>query len=159
MTKKELQTKLNSAISQEEWEQLQRGALPVSDFHYSTLQEMRQADTGGEQDFVDEGLAEELCHVLADYLSKHLADKQSAWKYIMISSIYLTYIAERPMHPIDELEIRVIEGKEGRSYECPNKSAKRETSCHFCVCRKMSNYEIAKRKTQKQFHQDRKSVV
>ena len=55
------------------------------------------------------------------------------------------------MHPIEELEIKVTEGKEGRVYECPNKSSKRDTSCHFCVCKKLSNYEIAKRKTQKEF--------
>ncbi len=183
VTKKELQTKLNLAISQEEWVKLQRRELPVSDFNYSILQEMKQDGAGcgqslaeehiakehiteecfakediteehvAEECLVDEHLAEELSLVLKDYLSQHLPDKQQAWKYIIISSIYLTYIAERPMHPIEELGIKVTENKDGRLYECPNKSAKRDTSCYYCVCRKLSNYEIAKRKTQKQFFQ------
>ncbi|MEH2957426.1 DUF3786 domain-containing protein [Candidatus Merdisoma sp. JLR.KK006] len=153
MTKKELRHKLNLAISQEEWERLQRGELPISDFNNSTLKEMKQESTDGDESFVDEQLAKELSQVLKDYLSRHLPDKPLAWKYIIISSIYLTYIAERPMHPMEKLEIKVTEDKEGRIYECPNKSSKRDTSCHFCVCKKLSNYEIAKRKTQKQFYQ------
>ena len=46
VTKKELQTKLNLAISQEEWVKLQRRELPVSDFNYSILQEMKQDGAG-----------------------------------------------------------------------------------------------------------------
>lgn len=151
MTKKELRNQLNLAITREEWEQLRKRELPVSDFNYNVLREMKQPCAGEEQSFVDEQSAQELTRVLKDYLSRHLPDKQEAWKYIIISSIYLTCIAERPMHPIEELEIRVTEGRDGRIYECPEKSSKRETSCYFCVCKKLSNYEIAKRKTQKQF--------
>lgn len=152
MTKNELRNQLNLAISEEEWAKLQRGELPVSDFNCNVLKEMKQPGTDGEQSVVDEQLAEDLSQVLKGYLSEHLSHNQPAWKYIIISSIYLTYIAERPMHPIEDLEIKVTEGREGRIYECPNKSSKRDTSCHFCVCKKLSNYEIAKRKTQKQFY-------
>ena len=82
MTKKELQEQLKNPVSENEWEQIQKGELPLCD-----------------------------------------------------------------------LEIKVTEGKEGKIYECPNKSLKRDSICNFCVCKKMSNYEIAKRKTQKQFFQ------
>lgn len=41
MTKKELQNKLILAISQEEWAKLHRRELPIGDFHYSTLGEMK----------------------------------------------------------------------------------------------------------------------
>lgn len=152
MTKKELQNQLKLAISQKEWEQIQRGDLSVSDFNRSVLLEMKESDAEDEEGFVDEQLAKELSDVLEREFSQSLSEKQT-WRYEIIGSLYLTYLAKRPVHSIEELEIRVTEGKEGHTYECPKKSSKRDTSCYFCVCRKLSNYEIAKRKTQKQFYQ------
>ena len=56
MTKKELQNQLKLAISQKEWEQIQRGDLSVSDFNRSVLLEMKESDTEDEEGFVDEQL-------------------------------------------------------------------------------------------------------
>ena len=110
MTKKELQNQLKLAISQKEWEQIQRGDLSVSDFNRSVLLEMKESDTEDEEGFVDEQLAKELSDVLEREFSQSLSEKQT-WRYEIIGSLYLTYLAKRPVHSIEELEIRVAEGK------------------------------------------------
>ena len=36
-------------------------------------------------------------------------------------------------------------------YECPVKENGEATTCYYCVCGRMSNYEIAKRRVEKDF--------
>ncbi len=151
MTKTELLIRLQTAISETEWEQLQNRTLPVSDFNHEILMEIKDAQPDKENTSIDIQAVENLTGILRNYLSQHLSDKPHAWKYIIICCIYLTFITQRPMHPIEKLDIKVTESKEGTLYECPQKSSKKDTSCYFCVCKKLSNYEIAKRNTQKQF--------
>ncbi len=61
-----------------------------------------------------------LYETLRDYLTEYMAEQPEGWKYIILACLYLTFLSEWPMHPIDRLGIRVTEG--GTVYECPQKS-------------------------------------
>lgn len=55
------------------------------------------------------------------------------------------------MHPIEEMRIMEI-SKNGKTvYECPGKSNDKNAARSYCVGRRMSNYEITKRKMEKEF--------
>ena len=82
MTKKELLNQLKGAISKNEWNQIQKKELPISEFNCRTLQEMAQASVSDMEKSIDEQLAEDLSHVLKEYLSQHLSDKPEAWQYL-----------------------------------------------------------------------------
>lgn len=59
----------------------------------------------------------------------------------------------RTVPPVDQSEIRAVETESGVIYECPQKSTLKNTPCNNCACRRMSNYEITKRKMAKAFAQ------
>lgn len=151
MTKSELLKRLQKAISPEEWESvLTDQTLPVSDFNRGVLLELKAAEVMDERELCRDKVTG-LWDVLREYLREHLPGRPAGWKWIIISSIYLTFVAERPMHPVDLLDIKVT-AQEGKAvYECPSKSKIKHTTCDYCVCRRMSNYEITKRRMRKEF--------
>lgn len=154
ITKTNLLKQLMNAITDDEWIELaQSRDLPISAFNRSVLLEMKTADANDGANAIQEAEVTGLHQVLKDYLEKHLCDKPDGWKWIIISCIYLTFIAERPMHPIDAMDIKETTVDGERIYECPRKSKDGHTTCHYCVCKQMSNYEIMKRKTRKDFLQ------
>ena len=51
---------------------------------------------------------------------------------IIISSLYLTYVKEMPMHPIDKLNIKVVKENNKVIYYCPFRTG--EGACKYCVC-------------------------
>ena len=151
MNQSEFLTQLQQAIPSAEWEALAQDApLPVSLFNRETLLEMRSASAAPDGEISVEQ-ATGLYETLRGYLAEHMAEQPSGWKYVILSSLYLTFLAGRPMHPIDQLEIKVTETTEGPVYECPQKSALKKTVCDYCVCKRMSNYEITKRQMARSF--------
>lgn len=151
LTRSHLLERLQAAISADEWDLITNDtAYPVSSFNRSVLSGLRCAVLHDDK-ILPENQVCGLHTVLRDFLAEHMADKPESWKWILISCIYLTFIAERPMHPIDTMGIKVtaVDGK--TIYECPSKSAGDKTACHYCVCVRMSNYEITKRRMQKEF--------
>lgn len=60
-------------------------------------------------------------------------------------------IGDKPLHPIDEMDIKVTRTAEGVVYACPRKSALPGTKCDECVCVRMSNYEITQRQMARAF--------
>lgn len=150
LTKRELLEQLQSSVTAEEWEHMENRRISVSDFNFGVLQEMRSAEMP-EDSSLDENQVSGLYRELERYLEKYLPNDRAAWKWICLSGLYLTFIAKRPMHPIDLLDIRVTSEAGQTIYECPQKSSLQNTPCQYCVCRRMSNYEITKRKMQKEF--------
>ncbi len=136
MNKAGFLARLRQAVSIEEWDALgQNDRLPVSDFNRSVLLELRDLPVPAEGE-VDMVRASGLYETLRDYLTEYMAEQPEGWKYIILACLYLTFLSERPMHPIDRLGIRVTEG--GTVYECPQKSPLKKTACAYCVCRSMS---------------------
>lgn len=159
LTKKELLKKLQEAVTAEEWEMLDAGSFSVSAFNLEVLKEMKYAEISRDEPLNEEQVSG-LYYVLRNYLEKHLAEKTEAWKWIFLSGIYLTFLAERPMHPVELMGIREISGNGRMVYECPEKSAAENTPCRYCVCTRMSNYEIMKRQMQKAFlNYDQESMI
>ncbi len=150
-TKSELLERLREEISAQEWHGLKSdGETPISSFNRSVLLELREAHISREGD-VQEARVEGLYNALKDFLGEHLKDKPDGWKWIFISCLYRTFIEERPMHPEDAVGIKVSQADGKTVYECPMKSSKKGSVCSYCVCKRMSNYEIMKRQMQKEF--------
>ena len=104
-------------------------------FNREILLEMRDNPTVGNNEISIEQ-ASGLYETLEVYLAEYMADQPGGWKYIILASLYLTFVARRPMHPIDLLGISVTETKDGTIYRCPQKSTLKKTTCNFCVCKK-----------------------
>lgn len=148
--KSEFLERLQQAVAPAEWEALERdAALPVSAFNREVLLELRDAPAPAGE--IDPERAEGLYEALRAYLAEYMAEQPAGWKYVFLASLYLVFLAERPMHPVDRLEIKVTETENGTSYTCPQKSALPGTVCDWCVCKRMSNYEITQRKMARAF--------
>ena len=136
MKRSELLMRLQKGLSQSEWAALEMGRpmAPVSVFNQAVLLEMREmTDADGE---ISMERVSGLYETLRAYLSKYMAEQPAGWKYIFLASLYLAFIAGRPMHPIDRLKIEVVETDDGLTYLCPAKSSQENTACDYCVCRR-----------------------
>ncbi len=134
MNKAEMLAKLRGGITDEQWEALAEGRLKVSAFNRAVLLELRETEARG-PGVVDEAKTIGLRKVTEDYLRRYLPEAPEAWQWIITASLYLTFIAERPMHPIDMLHITVMRDEGRMVYECPAKSNDPNTTCHYCVCK------------------------
>ena len=135
LTKNSLLRRLQDALSAEEWDAIEHDeALPISRFNRDILLGSRHADPPGEDPLPKDAVSG-LYAVLLDFLKEHMKDQPKAWKWVIISCLYLTFIAERPMHPIDIVGIRISSENGDTIYRCPLRSGKEDTPCHYCVCR------------------------
>ncbi len=139
LTREDLLTKLRNAINNEEWNSLSGGGeLTINSSNRRILLEMKDIVINDGQEAVDEEKAKDLYTMLVEYLSQHLKDKPDGWKWIIISSLYLTFVVQRPMHPLDVVKFRITEENGKTIYECPLKTDETDITCYYCVCRKMS---------------------
>lgn len=149
LKKSDLLKRLQEAVSQEEWESLTADGLYVSGFNRNVLLEMKTAEIP-DGDLQEQAVAE-LHTILTEFLQEHMKENPEGWKWVILSCIYLTFLAERPMHPAEVMDIKVSEINGKTVYECPGKDSGRNTACYYCVCERMSNYEKMKRQMQKEF--------
>ena len=135
MRKDELLRKLKGAISAEEYRLLDDNeVLHISEFNRNTLLEMMQrTNTSCEEIATDQ--IDALRRALEKYLSVYLPENQAAWKWIILSCLYLRFVCELPMHPKEIVHYtRVVEN--GTSmYVCPAKSSSEDGVCIFCICK------------------------
>ena len=151
MLQSELLTRLRQEISAAEWADMAAGRLVISDHNRTALMEMRELALAGDAQ-VNDKQVDSLDAALKGYLSAHMADKPEGWKWIRLACQYLAFIARRPLHPAEKLGIRETTRPDGRAvYECPEKSPDPKAVCRWCVCRRMSNYDIMKRRMQSEF--------
>ena len=135
ITKKELLENLRRSVSWREWKRLREDPqFPVSKHNRESLLEMKDktAESGNGRIAVRDILR--LRKLLSDFLSEYMKEQPQWWKWIILSCIYLTYVAERPMHPLDVVGIKTetVNGK--KLYKCPMKSREKGTVCDYCVC-------------------------
>lgn len=136
MRTKELLERLKGEISPEEWELLgaEPCAVPVSAHNRRTLLSMkRMTDTADRE--IEESRVEELRRRLSAYLDLYMPKQPDGHKWIILASLFLTFIMERPMHPMDIVPIRVEAHAGKQRYVCPCKSSDEDSVCFFCVCR------------------------
>ena len=68
------------------------------------------------------------------YLDEHMADAPEGHKWIILASLYLTFVAKRPMHPIERAGVVVERVDGGVVYRCPYKVPGDNPICDSCVC-------------------------
>ena len=83
---------------------------------------------------VDLEAAENLARYLQEYLDEYMPDAPEGHKWIVLASLYLAFVARRPLHPIDRAGV-VVEQLDGRTiYRCPLKVPGDNPICDACVC-------------------------
>ena len=83
---------------------------------------------------VDLQAAESLARYLQEYLDQYMSDNPEGHKWIVLASLYLAFVARRPLHPIDRAGV-VVEQLDGRTiYRCPLKVPGDNPICDACVC-------------------------
>ena len=134
MTKNKLMERLRARISPEEAVLLREGrGLVINEHNRATALELLSAPPA-EGDVPDAEI-EKLEGILTGYLEEMLADKPEGWKWIILACVYLSYVAGRPMHPIEPAKIRIRQEEGKTVYYCPLRSPEEDTACHYCVCR------------------------
>ncbi len=144
MTKTDLLKQIMDSVSEEEWKAIDEHKIIASDFNYKNLSVIRNLKIGIDSE-IDEDKLAAMIEQLNRFLEKELSDKPEAWKWIHISCIYLGFIAERPLHPIDLMHITQINVGDDVFYECPMKDTSAGSMCNFCVCRCKNEVKRARR--------------
>ena len=82
-----------------------------------------------------------LKNTLENYLQIYLPDQKDAWKWIILSCVYLCFIRHKPLHPQEMVHYIISQDNNQTIYYCPMKSVKADTACVFCICRKTKSYK------------------
>lgn len=129
----QLITKLKYEITPKEWELLESrdSTIKISEHNRKTLLEMKNTQITKDKE-VSTDVINDLKLELETYLNKYMAEDKKDHKWIIISSLYLTYVKEMPMHPIDKLNIKVVKENNKVIYYCPFRTG--EGACKYCVC-------------------------
>jgi len=139
MRTSELLEKLKSQVSDKELRMLEEKdpSIAISDFNREVIIELMGSSMTADGQ-VDEKRVELLDSITTKYLEEYLSDKPEAFKWIIISCKYLSFIKKLPLHPQFVVGYQIIE-KEGKiSYLCPARSTESGTSCDFCVCKRLN---------------------
>lgn len=136
MTASELLDLLIRAISNEDWQRLDRNdpSLVISQWNLKTLQRMRAYRPAPGSVCVEK--AEEMKLSLSRYLDRYMPDKPEGHRWIIISCLFLAFVAREPLHPRDIVRHRQVLIHGRTAYLCPAHEASEESLCRFCVCRK-----------------------
>ena len=136
MTTAEFLDLLIHAISSEDWQRLDRGdpSLVISRWNLKTLQRMRQYQPSSGCIPVEK--TEALRLSLSEYLNRTMPEKPEEHQWIIISCLFLAFVAREPLHP-QEIVRHLPVLKDGRrAFLCPAREDSKESLCRFCVCEK-----------------------
>ena len=127
---------MQKAVSEDEYLKLSDHTLPhISDFNRSVILEMLQGKSLAQEEISEEKITA-LKNTLENYLQIYLSDQKDAWKWIILSCIYLCFICHKPLHPQEMVHYSISQDNNQTIYYCPMKSVKDDTACAFCICRK-----------------------
>ncbi|MGB8220518.1 MAG: DUF2115 family protein [Methanoregula sp.] len=111
----------------------------LGEYNYATYTEIRNR-ASVEPDFpLDSRIVKECEEALDRYLETYAPGQPDLKRYVTALSLYLIFIAHRPLHPTDlpiSDHIRIV--KRGNWYYCTGKRRYRDdplSLCCFCVCR------------------------
>lgn len=135
----ELQNKLIEAITVDEWSQLEHGdsSLVISSFNREVLLSMR--NTSVKNFDIDTKSVRNLHEALQGYLDIYMANCPTGHKWIIIASIYLTFVQKLPMHPQQATHWKHIMTSGKLEYVCPCKDTRANSVCSYCVCYSATN--------------------
>ena len=147
MNAKEFCKELVEQITHAEWDALDRcdPSLTINNHNREALLEMRAlcmatdpAETPNEPKHpkpeVDLEAAENLALSLQEYLDEYMSDNPEGHKWIVLASLYLAFVARRPLHPIDRAGVVVEQLNGSTIYRCPLKVSGDNPICDACVC-------------------------
>ena len=83
---------------------------------------------------VDLEAAENLALSLQEYLDEYMSDNPEGHKWIVLASLYLAFVARRPLHPIDRAGVLIEQLNGSTIYRCPLKVSGDNPICDACVC-------------------------
>lgn len=129
MTRNDLLNDLRGQISPAEREALRDNTVQnISRYNRMTLLRILECE---EQDDgrVDAGRAEALHTALREYLNRYMPDTPEAHKWIILSCLFLAFVAMEPLHSQAIVGWEKTEG----GYLCP--SREEGGVCRWCVCR------------------------
>lgn len=72
-----------------------------------------------------------LHRALQRYLDRYMPERPEGHKWIILSCLYLTFVAREPMHPQAMVHWVVVDDV----YRCPARELSKESVCPWCVCR------------------------
>ena len=147
MNTREFCKKLVGQITNAEWDALDRcdPSLTINNHNREALLEMRAlcmapdtAEAAKEpthpEPEVDLEAAENLALSLQEYLDEYMSDNPEGHKWIVLASLYLAFVARRPLHPIDRAGVVVEQLNGSTIYRCPLKVSGDNPICDACVC-------------------------
>ena len=147
MNTREFCKKLVGQITHAEWDALDRcdPSLTINNHNRETLLEMRAlcmatdpAEAPNEHTHpepeVDLEAAENLARYLQEYLDEYMPDAPEGHKWIVLASLYLAFVARRPLHPIDRAGVLIEQLNGSTIYRCPLKVSGDNPICDACVC-------------------------
>ena len=127
---------LQKTVSEDEIDKLSAHTLPhISDFNRSVILEMLRDKLLAQEEISEEKVTA-LKNTLENYLQIYLPDQKDAWKWIILSCVYLCFICHKPLHPQEMVHYSISQDNNQTIYYCPMKSVKADTACVFCICRK-----------------------
>lgn len=137
MTKNELLRKMQSVVTDKEIEELKdyESNLVIGKYNRKILLDMISAKDAGEA-LVPEQRILELVTCLQSYLNQYM-EQTEGHKWVILASLYNTYILEVPMHPIEVTKVQTVVEDGCKVYYCPAKEEQEGSVCRFCVCRKL----------------------
>ena len=129
MNTNELLSALRSRITPSERNALRENTVAhISRYNRDTL--LRMLDLGEPMPVpVDATRAKALHAALQDYLNRYMRDNPEAHKWIILSCLFLAFVAMEPMHPQAIVGWEKLDG----DYICPAREA--NGVCRWCVCR------------------------
>ena len=129
MTRNDLLQDLRAQISPAERAALRDDVVQnISRYNRATLLRILECEAP-DDGRVDAGRVETLHAALGEYLNRYMPDTPEAHKWIILSCLFLAFVAMEPMHP------QAIAGwkKTGGGCLCP--SREEGGICQWCVCR------------------------
>jgi uncharacterized protein (UPF0305 family) len=111
----------------------------MSEFNLENFNRLMTSKFSGEDYEIDDRLLEDFKSCIDNYFKLYGPDDIKFKEFIKIISVYLTFIEEKPLHPLGI----VFEGgytiyQSGNSYYCTGKKLfiKEDKSlCNYCVCK------------------------
>lgn len=111
----------------------------LGDYNYATFVEIRNRDEISPDFEIDCVIVEEFRHVLDRYLDTYAPEAADLKRYVSNISLYLTFIAKRPLHPPEvpfSGDSSIV--KRGESFYCSGKRrfiGDDPSLCRYCACR------------------------
>ena len=135
MTATDLLLKLKNEISDNDWRMLEDADSPliISQWNRATLLRMRNFPPPAHS--VSEDEVESLQASLGDYLNRYMADQPEGHRWIILSCLFLAFIARGPLHPAEIVHHRLISRDGSSIYCCPAREESTDSLCRFCVCK------------------------